>query len=95
MHLPCNLINQSSYLYNLKCLYANSLHFFPYQVVKIYNESINTVGDSEDCHFSKASLNLQVSYFKEALFLIEEILPQGMMQSLLVLFSFLFLMMTA
>ena len=69
--------------------------FFPYQVVKIYNESINTVGDSEDCHFSKASLNLQVSYFKEALFLIEEILPHGMMRSLLVLFSFLFLMMIA
>jgi endoribonuclease Dicer len=48
-------------------------------VVKIYNESINTVGDSEDCLFSKASLNLQVSYFKEALFLIDEFLPQGMM----------------
>ncbi|KAG0549124.1 hypothetical protein BDA96_01G228300 [Sorghum bicolor] len=47
------------------------------EVVKIYNESINTVGDSEDCLFSKASLNLQVSYFKEALFLIEEFLPQG------------------
>jgi len=30
------------------------------EVVKIYNESINTVGDSEDCLFSKASLNLQV-----------------------------------
>ncbi|CAD6212969.1 unnamed protein product [Miscanthus lutarioriparius] len=47
------------------------------EVVKIYNESINTVGDSEDCLFSKVSLNLQVSYFKEALFLIEEFLPQG------------------
>ncbi|XP_062205319.1 LOW QUALITY PROTEIN: endoribonuclease Dicer homolog 3b-like [Phragmites australis] len=47
------------------------------EVVKIYNESIKTVGDSEDCLFSKASLNLQVSYFKEALGLIEEILPQG------------------
>lgn len=48
-------------------------------MVKIYNESINTVGDSEDCLFSKERLNLQVSYFKEALFLIEEFLPQGMM----------------
>ncbi|PWZ54428.1 Endoribonuclease Dicer 3b [Zea mays] len=47
------------------------------EVVKIYNESINTIGDSEDCLFSKESLNLQVSYFKEALFLIEDFLPQG------------------
>ncbi|RLN41300.1 Type III restriction enzyme, res subunit family protein, expressed [Panicum miliaceum] len=31
------------------------------EVVKIYNENINTVADSEDCHFSKASLNLQVN----------------------------------
>jgi hypothetical protein len=48
------------------------------QVVKIYNESINAVGDSEDCLFYKASQNLHVSYFREALFLIEQILPQGM-----------------
>ncbi|ONM05636.1 dicer-like 102 [Zea mays] len=47
------------------------------EVVKIYNESINTIDDSEDCVFSKESLNLQVSYFKEALFLIEDFLPQG------------------
>ncbi|KAL6643233.1 hypothetical protein ACP70R_021414 [Stipagrostis hirtigluma subsp. patula] len=47
------------------------------EVVKSYNESITTIGDSEDCLFSKASLNLHVSYFKEALELIEGILPQG------------------
>jgi endoribonuclease Dicer len=52
--------------------------FFYLQVVKIYNESINAVGDSEDCLFYKASQNLHVSYFREALFLIEQILPQGM-----------------
>ncbi|RLN16547.1 hypothetical protein C2845_PM02G11130 [Panicum miliaceum] len=65
--------------YHGKILYGlNTLGpIVTFEVVKIYNESINTVGDSEDCHFSKASLNLQVSYFKEALFLIEEILPQG------------------
>ncbi|KAM0865318.1 hypothetical protein ACQ4PT_043361 [Festuca glaucescens] len=47
------------------------------EVVKIYNESIKTLGDSEDCLFSKASFNLHESYFKEALYLIEEVLPQG------------------
>ncbi|KAM0865320.1 hypothetical protein ACQ4PT_043361 [Festuca glaucescens] len=47
------------------------------KVVKIYNESIKTLGDSEDCLFSKASFNLHESYFKEALYLIEEVLPQG------------------
>ncbi|KAL6883304.1 hypothetical protein ACP4OV_010718 [Aristida adscensionis] len=47
------------------------------EIVKIYNESIRAQGDSEDCLFSKASLNLHVSYFKEASGLIEEILPRG------------------
>jgi endoribonuclease Dicer len=47
-------------------------------VVKIYSDSIKTLDDSEDCIFSKASMNLHVSFFKEALCLIEEILPQGM-----------------
>ncbi|KAJ1295101.1 hypothetical protein BS78_01G198000 [Paspalum vaginatum] len=47
------------------------------EVVKIYSESINAVGDSEDSLVSKDSQKLQVSYFKGALFFIEEILPQG------------------
>ncbi|VAH04530.1 unnamed protein product [Triticum turgidum subsp. durum] len=47
------------------------------EVVKIYNESIKTLGDSEDCLFSKASFSLHVAYFKEALDLIEEVLPHG------------------
>ncbi|CAL4933981.1 unnamed protein product [Urochloa decumbens] len=65
--------------YNGKILYGlNTLGpIVTLEVVKIYNESISALGDSEDCLFSKASLNLQLSYFKEALFLIEEILPQG------------------
>ncbi|PNT67584.1 hypothetical protein BRADI_3g29287v3 [Brachypodium distachyon] len=46
------------------------------EVVKIYSESIKALGDSEDC-FSKAGFNLHVSYFKEALDLIQEVLPQG------------------
>uniref|UniRef100_K4AJR2 Uncharacterized protein n=1 Tax=Setaria italica TaxID=4555 RepID=K4AJR2_SETIT len=64
------------YLFDLDDLESKLQTLFE-EVVKIYNESINAVGDSEDCLFSKASQNLQVSYFKEALFLIEEILPQG------------------
>lgn len=44
--------------------------------MKIYSESIKALGDSEDC-FSKAGFNLHVSYFKEALDLIQEVLPQG------------------
>nr|CAB3494370.1 unnamed protein product [Digitaria exilis] len=47
------------------------------EVLKIYNESINAVDDSEGCLFSRASLNLLVSYFKETFRLIEDILPQG------------------
>uniref|UniRef100_J3N3J6 Uncharacterized protein n=1 Tax=Oryza brachyantha TaxID=4533 RepID=J3N3J6_ORYBR len=47
------------------------------EVVKIHIESIKPLCDSEDCIFSKASLSLHMSYFKEALSLIEEVLPQG------------------
>uniref|UniRef100_A0A0E0EZ43 Dicer-like protein 3b n=1 Tax=Oryza meridionalis TaxID=40149 RepID=A0A0E0EZ43_9ORYZ len=47
------------------------------EVVKIHIESVKPLCDSEDCIFSKASLCLHMSYFKEALSLIEEILPQG------------------
>uniref|UniRef100_A0A0E0BBX4 Uncharacterized protein n=1 Tax=Oryza glumipatula TaxID=40148 RepID=A0A0E0BBX4_9ORYZ len=47
------------------------------EVVKIHIESVKPLCDSEDCIFSKASLCLHMSYFKEALILIEEILPQG------------------
>lgn len=88
--LSCNLFTRVTFC-SEKWLYAKLLTsccFSPQQVVKINNESINAVDDSEGCLFSKASLNLQVSYFKETLLLIENILPQGMMHALLVMFSF-------
>uniref|UniRef100_A0A0D9XKU7 Uncharacterized protein n=1 Tax=Leersia perrieri TaxID=77586 RepID=A0A0D9XKU7_9ORYZ len=47
------------------------------EVVKIHIEGVKPLYDSEDCIFSKASLSLHMSYFKEALSLIEEVLPQG------------------